>query len=95
MKRVRWAPAAMRDLQAIQEYFAGDEEDVAQRLIERIVLATDWLLDWPRVGQEISKSGRRKWKPRRTPYVLVYRVVGDDIEVSRVRHEREDWQADL
>ena len=95
MRRVRWAAAAIEDLDALRAYHAESEPDAAQAMIDRLVLATDWLLDWPHAGREVGAGGWRKWKPRRTAHVLIYRPVTDGIEVSRVRHERENWLADL
>ena len=65
MKSVRWAPVAIDDLNGLRDYFAEDVT-TAQRIIDRLVLATDWLLDWPYAGQEIARSGWRKWSPRPT-----------------------------
>ena len=85
MKRVSWAAAAIDDLLGIRDHHA----DAGQEL------ATDWLLDWPYAGRELGTSGWRKRKARRTPYLLIYRPVADGIDVSRVRHERENWLDDL
>jgi plasmid stabilization system protein ParE len=93
MKSARWSPAAVEDLNGLRDYFAEDVT-TAQLIIDRLVLATDWLLDWPYAGQEIAQSGWRKWPPRQTGYVLIYRPTADGIEVGYVRHERENWLAD-
>lgn len=94
MRRVRWAAAAVQDLRALHAYHEEQGEGVAQALIDRLVLATDWLLDWPQAGRAIGASGWRKWTPRRTAHVLIYRPTDEGIEVLRVRHERENWLAD-
>lgn len=93
MKRARWAPAAIDDLNRLRDYLS-EHGDVAQRIVDRLVLATDWLLDWPYAGQEIARSGWRKWSPRRTGYILIYRPTADGIEVGYVRQERENWLSD-
>ena len=91
MRRVHWAEAAIKDLDGFRAY---DEEfggGAPQAVIDRIVLATDWLLDWPFAGRAVGVSGWRKWKPRRTAHILIYRPTDQGIEVGRVRHERENW----
>ena len=95
MKRVRWAEVAIADLERFREYDQELGVGAPQVVIHRIVLATDWLLDWPYAGPAVGASGWRKWKPRRTAHILIYRPVHDGIEVGRVRHERENWLADL
>ena len=60
MRRVRWSAAADRDLEALRAYYDKADRDTAQRIIDRLVLATDWLLDWPYAGPEIAASGWRK-----------------------------------
>ena len=95
MNRVRWAARAIDQSEAIRDEVTEDDEDAAQRIVDRIVLATDWLLDWPYVGREIAGSGSRKWTPRRTGRVLMYRPRENGIEINSIRHERENWFADF
>lgn len=95
MKRVRWAARAIDQLEAIRDEFAEGDNDAGQRILDRIVLATDWLLDWPYAGREIAESGWRKWAPRRTGRVLIYRPREDGIEINSIRHERENWLVDF
>ena len=92
MKRVIWAAAATGDLKAARTYLEQYGDDVAQAAIDRLVLATDWLLERPLAGPAFGDGAWRKWKPRRSRYLLIYRLVDDAIEIGRVRHEREDWR---
>ena len=53
-----------------------------------------FLADYPQAGEEVAPDHRR-WRVPRTRYILIYRLVPDGVEVLRVRHERENWLADL
>ena len=94
MKRVIWADDAVDDLYGIRAYLSQYGADTAQAHIDRLILVTYWLTDWPQAGRPVG-GGWRKWKPRRARHLLLYRVVPDGIEIGRVRHEREDWLVDL
>lgn len=95
MKRVARAKAAIDDLERFKAFDLELGGGAPQVIIDRIVLATDWLIDWPYAGRPIGIAGWRKWKPRRTAHVLIYRPIADGIEVGRVRHERENWLAEF
>ena len=93
MRRVRWAQAAVSDLDDIQAYLSeAYTSDYAQFVIERLVLATDWLLEHPNAGAPLEHPPWRKWKPRRTRYILIYEPIPDGIDVARIRHDQNDWR---
>jgi toxin ParE1/3/4 len=50
------------------------------------------LLDYPQLGQPAGLLELRKWAVRRTPFILLYRVLGTDLEVARVVHAASDWE---
>ena len=93
MRRVHWTAASTFDLRQIRTFLSETyTPDLAQRVIDMLVLATDWLIEHPRAGAQLEHPRWRKWKPRGTRYVLVYEAVADGIEVVRVHHERNDWR---
>lgn len=93
MKRVEWAQAATDDLQEIRDYLGEHYgEKFAQWNIDTLVLAAEWLLDWPHAGPAIGYGTWRKWKPRKQRHILVYEPDKDGIIVVRVRHESSDWK---
>jgi len=42
------------------------------------------------VGQ-VSSRARGIWVVEHTPYPIVYRISGQDLEVVRIWHGRRDW----
>lgn len=53
-----------------------------------------FLLSFPSGGPMIDGL-RRKLIVTGSPYVLVYRTSGNDIEILRLFHQSEDWRAKL
>lgn len=91
MSKVRWTDSAIRDLRLARERLAADRPDAAQEVIERIVLSTDFLLQHPGVGTLVGYRSWRKWRARRTSYIILYQPDRSGLTVVRVLHDRSDW----
>ncbi len=91
MRIPSWSPRSLDDLRRIQDYFDAIDEDLSERIIRSIRSTTNRLIDHPRSGSPIGDSGFRKLIVPRYAYVIIYRVIGDDTLVFRVRHMAEDW----
>ena len=89
MSGARWTTLARADLAGIDDFYAACDSDFADRVGREAIRAADWLVAMPHAGAEIA-SDHRRWRVRTTPYLLIYRVVEDGIEVLRLRHERQN-----
>ena len=93
--RLTWAEQAEADIDRIaDDYFIGSP-GLDDLMIERIEAAPLPLLQHPRLGPSIEGLGLRKWSVRRTPFVLLYRVLDDAVEIARVVHGMSDWRSPL
>jgi toxin ParE1/3/4 len=93
MRQLIWAAAAIADLNAINAFLLEEYgEAFAEHAVGDLVKAARWLIDYPHAGPLIGSSTWRKWRPRRSRYILVYAPTRDGIHVLRVRHERNDWR---
>jgi toxin ParE1/3/4 len=93
MKQLIWAAAAIADLNDIKAFLVeGYGEAFAEHAIGDLVRAAGWLIDYPQAGPLVGVSKWRKWRPRRSRYILVYEPTRTGIHVLRVRHERNDWR---
>ncbi|MEQ1725002.1 MAG: type II toxin-antitoxin system RelE/ParE family toxin [Sphingopyxis sp.] len=90
--RLIWAGDARRDLLALA--IASDYLTPAE-LIERIMTAPAILLAYPALGATTPYGNLRKWPIRRTPFLLLYEVCPDRIQIMRVVDARSDWQSFL
>ncbi len=88
--RLRRLPRAIRDVDAIWDWVARDNEDAASRLLQRIVEATDRLTDFPESGTPRPELGRGVRSVVVGNYVVLYRVAPDAIEIVRVVHGARD-----
>lgn len=92
MSRVIWAPLSRLDLALIDDYLHDRDGAAAARTLRAIRTAADRLLQFPRVGRVLEEP-LRVLGVRGTPYILVYRISGQTVEIARVRHRRENWLA--
>lgn len=91
MRPLRWTPPAEADLAAIDAYWWSIDGNMADVILERIRSAGDFLRSVPQGGTPIDRTAARKWRAAHTPYLLIYRLRDDAIEILRVHHARQDW----
>lgn len=93
MRSVIWAQAAIRDLRDFERYLREYDPAVAQVQVDRLVLATYWLLENPKGGPRYGRGGRRKWTPPGQKIaVLLYRPTAQGILLLRVRYPHSNWR---
>jgi len=90
--KLRWTRPALADLVEAQEYIARDNPAAAQAVAQRVWDAAKRLCDNPQIGRQGHVQGTREWPVTQTPYLIVYRVKDDALEILRVWHGRRDWQ---
>lgn len=91
--RLVWTGPARDDLYHIADEREAFEPGSALKLLRRVYDTPRILLDQPRLGSTTRKPSVRKWPVRGTPFILLYVVRRDCIEVRRVVHNRSDWQS--
>ena len=72
-------------------YIAEDDPTAASRLAQRIFEAVDSLIPYPLLGRAGRVVGTRELVISRTPYIAVYRMRGQAIEVLAVLHTARAW----
>lgn len=84
---VTWAQTAVDQLQAIRDYLARSSPGYAQALAGRIVARAQALDGQPRLGAEVPEYGDPDVREvYEHPYRILYRVVGQDVQVIGVAH---------
>lgn len=79
-----WAPAALRDIDLIYTYIVAFNPGAAAHLAERLLATGESLGQFPERGRPIGGSRRELlivW-----PYIIRYRIDGDEVRIMRVRH---------
>jgi toxin ParE1/3/4 len=84
--RIRWTPAAIADLQHINDYLKEQHPQYRDQTVRKIYAAIQSLKEWPNRGRAGGEEGTRELSFPPLPYVAVYRVKDQNIEVLRVWH---------
>ena len=90
MNRLTWRPMALADRDAIMVYIAQNNPTAAIDLD----LEFEAKAENARLRPKLYKAGRVKGTREivvRPNYVMVYRVIGDAVDVLRVLHAAQQW----
>jgi addiction module RelE/StbE family toxin len=89
---VRWTEPAARDLTRICNYIGGHSSAAtARRVALSIYEGVASLSEFPEQGRPGRKSGTRELILSGLPYLAVYRLRGDALEVLRILHGAQNW----
>jgi len=88
---VRWLKTARNNRFEQLGYIAADNPTAAARVDEEIERQTDLLAQFPKMGREGRVNGTRELVINRSPYIVVYRVKEDRIEIIRLLHGAQRW----
>jgi toxin ParE1/3/4 len=86
--RVRWLQKAISNLDAEAEYIALENSKAAAEMFVYIKTKVDELSDFPSSGRPGRVPGTRELVIDQYPFVVPYRVVGNELHVLRVFHTR-------
>ncbi len=84
--RIRWTPAAVADLQHISDYLKDHHPHYRQPTMRKLYKAIASLKVSPHRGRPGRESGTREILFPPLPYIAVYRVKDQAIEVLRIYH---------
>ncbi|HTQ14452.1 MAG TPA: type II toxin-antitoxin system RelE/ParE family toxin [Rhizomicrobium sp.] len=89
--RVIWVERALDDLERIHDYIQSDNPAAAQRVIQRLRSGLESLSRFPRMGRAGRVSDTREFVFTDIPYIGVYRILEDEIEVLNIIHTARDY----
>ncbi len=90
---VVWTAAAVGDVEAARDYIEGRNPGAARDVVSRLLDAVAALDNFPRRGRPGRVAKTRELVVPGLPYIVVYRVVTDRVEVLRVLHAARRWPA--
>lgn len=90
--RVRRTTPAADDLESSQAHYLEKNPETAREMAERVVEVTELLRDQPRLGRRGLRASTREWVVGDTPYILVYRIREDVVEIVHVWHGAQNWR---
>jgi len=86
-----WRAAALNDLESIRDFIAQDNPRAAARVRTAIQTTIDRLAQFPRLGREGRVAGTRELVVPNAPYVVVYRIVENQVRILAVLHTARRW----
>ena len=89
--KVSWTRRAVRDLTHARSYIARHNPSAANETALRILDAADTISRQPRIGRAGRVDGTREFVVAGTPYILIYRVGKQRIDVLHVFDARQAW----
>jgi plasmid stabilization system protein ParE len=93
MPQVRFAPAALCDLERLREFLRTKNPIAARRAVEAIIKALQLLGQQPQIGRHAEEMPPefREWVIDfgDSGYIALYRYEEDLVTVLAVRHQRE------
>ena len=89
--QVRWSPEAVGDLEHIGRRIERDKPNAAREVMLRIYRGVTGLCEFPERGRTGRIDGTRELVFSGLPYIAVYRIAADRLEILRIFHAAQDW----
>lgn len=87
MTRVRLLPEALEDLRHAARFYEHEAPDLGVAFASAVEHSLSLLRDNPAIGS-ILPDGARKLVVRRFPFLIVYRILPDEVLVLAIGHQR-------
>ncbi len=88
---VFWLPRALRRLEQVRDYTDVDNPTAAIQTVRRIFECAERLSRFPEIGRKGTVAGTRQFAVPGTPFLLIYRVRRNQIEILTVLHGARKW----
>jgi addiction module RelE/StbE family toxin len=87
---VEWLNAATRSLRQVHARIAIDNAQAARKVVKRIRQAVERLAEFPESGRMGQVAGTRELVVPGLPYLVVYRIGEDSVDILRVFHTAQE-----
>jgi toxin ParE1/3/4 len=91
--RLRFTAEAREHIAGIYSYIGERNPAAATQVIARIRLATERLIEFPKMGRAGRVAGTNEWVVRGLPYIIVYEIGAPDpneVVILGVFHAAQD-----
>jgi addiction module RelE/StbE family toxin len=86
---IRWTPTALRDLESLHAYIAGDKPAAADATIDRFLRGIEALALNPGMGKSGRVRGTRELVV--SPFVVAYEVQHGAVKIVAIIHGARRW----
>lgn len=89
--KVVWSRRAIRDLTNARRFIARNNPSAANEAALHVIDAVDTLSRQPQIGRSGRIDGTREYVVAGTPYILIYRVRKQRLDLLHVYDSRQAW----
>lgn len=89
--KIRWTMQAANDLESVHEFITESSLHSANELVDRILADIDNLERFPQLGRTGRVEATRELVITGTPFIVVYRLLQDEVEILGVLHGARKW----
>jgi len=93
--KVVWLATAAVSLDREFDYLSSINPHAARSVFTRIVAVVSHLGEFPQTGRRGQVAGTRELVVTGLPYMLVYRVTSEQVEILRGIHTATNWPESL
>src|SRR5439155_15792131 len=91
LMRLRWTTPAAEDLYRIVRHIQKDNPSAAAQVAKSLYEGCGWLEGFPYSGRKGRIDGTRELTFPGLPYIVVYRIEDQVVDVLRIFHGAQDW----
>ena len=88
---IRWSPESAADFAGIVEYIHKENPSASDRVAQTIYDSATSLESFPNRGRPGRIDGTRELVLAPLPFILIYRVKRETVEIVRVLHGLQCW----
>jgi toxin ParE1/3/4 len=93
---IEWTEGAVEQLDWAREYITvSNSEEIARRVVDRILGAVEQLTRFPMLGRPGRIAGTRELVISKTPFIAAYTVQKTRIVVLAIYHGAQRWPQEL
>jgi toxin ParE1/3/4 len=89
--KIRWLEKAAIDLEEAYEFILFDNPPAAENEVNKVLQAIELLSMNPALGKAGRVIKTRELVVAGTPYIVIYRVKGNRMEILRIFHSARQW----
>jgi toxin ParE1/3/4 len=90
--RIRWTVPAAEDFENIRNYLQQRYPQFAQPTVRTIYQRIRSLRNAPNLGRPGHREGTRELSLTPLPYIVVYSLKADAVEILHIHHGAQDWR---
>lgn len=89
--KIYWLEKAAIDIEEAYEFILLDNPQAAGNEVNKVLAAIELLSENPGMGKAGRVAKTRELVVAGTPYIVIYRVKGNRLEILRIFHGARQW----